>query len=113
MNHVTPRGLTADRINNLISVRGIVTRMSLVRPKLTESVHYCDHTKVGHVREFYDDHDLAKEEKITLGAAFPLKDHDGNSLSCEFGYCTFKDIQTCVLQEMPEKSPTGQLPRSI
>ena len=34
-------------------------------------------------------------------------------METEFGFCTFRDIQTLVLQEMPEKAPTGLMPRSI
>ena len=31
----------------------------------------------------------------------------------EFGYSEFRDYQTLVIQELPEKTPTGLLPRSI
>ena len=40
------------------------------------------------------------------------QDEDGNLLQTEFGLSKFKDHQTMTLQEMPEKAPTGQLPRS-
>ena len=33
-NHVTPRGLKAQLVNQLVSVRGIVTRMGLVKPMI-------------------------------------------------------------------------------
>lgn len=33
-NHVTPRGLKAGLVNQLVSVRGIVTRMGLVKPMI-------------------------------------------------------------------------------
>lgn len=33
-NHVTPRGLKASLVNQLVSVQGIVTRMNLVKPKI-------------------------------------------------------------------------------
>jgi len=33
-NHVTPRGLKANLVNQLVSVRGIVTRMGLVKPMI-------------------------------------------------------------------------------
>ena len=43
--HVTPRSLSARNLNNLVCVEGIVTKCSLVRPKVTKSVHYCPATK--------------------------------------------------------------------
>lgn len=34
-------------------------------------------------------------------------------MSLEFGFSEYKDIQTAVLQELPENSPIGALPRSV
>jgi DNA replication licensing factor MCM3 len=36
-----------------------------------------------------------------------FKDEDGNPLQTEFGECKFKDHQSLIVQEMPEKAPTG------
>ena len=33
-NHITPRGLKSNLVNQLVSVRGIVTRMGLVKPMI-------------------------------------------------------------------------------
>jgi DNA replication licensing factor MCM3 len=41
----------------------------------------------------------------------PKTDKDGNPLKMEVALSDFKDGQTITLQEMPENSPTGQLPR--
>ena len=38
--HVTPRTLTSRDLNSTICVEGIITKASLVRPKLVQSVHY-------------------------------------------------------------------------
>jgi DNA replication licensing factor MCM3 len=54
------------------------------------------------------------EESITDQTnAFPTKDSNDNALSAEYGYCIYKDSQIITIQEMPERAPTGQLPRSI
>jgi DNA replication licensing factor MCM3 len=43
----------------------------------------------------------------------PGQDEHGNLLVTEFGLCKFRDHQTVSIQEMPENSAPGQLPRSI
>jgi len=118
-NHVTPRGLKSSLVNQMVSVRGIVTRMGLVKPMIQTSVHYCEATKKGEIRHYDDSTNLAEmgadnSNKATNGSeTFPVKDKDGNSLTHEYGYCLYKDSQVVTIQEMPESAPPGQLPRSV
>lgn len=117
-NHVTPRGLKADLINQFVAVDGIVTKMSIVRPRIQTSVHYCEATKRGIIKTYNDTNNLSQLAE-TGGAlsegtnAFPTKDQNDNPLSTEYGYCVYKDSQIITIQEMPERAPPGQLPRSI
>lgn len=104
-HYVTPRGLRAGLANQLVKVQGIISRMSLVRPKLLKSVHYCEATGTGHVKVYGGEGDRS--------TTIPLRDAEGNPMSMEFGLSTYKDTQTLLLQEFPEKIPTGQLPRTI
>jgi len=121
---VSPRGLTADLANKMVCVQGIITRMSIVRPKIVCSVHYCEDTKQGSVKEYFDQYSLGNNPNIEgnsfsakaagyMTNAVPTKDLNGNPLSFEYGLSSFRDIQILHVQEPPERTPVGQLPRSV
>ncbi|CAI2385130.1 unnamed protein product [Moneuplotes crassus] len=112
-HYITPRGLKANMLNKLVRVQGIVTRMSTVSPKLAKSYHYCETTKNGMVRTYNDKFAINPEGNVDNSASMPIKDGAGNALSHEFGYCEYKKLQKLVIQELPERAPPGQLPRSI
>jgi len=111
---VTPRTLTSTFMGQLVMVDGIITRCSLIRPKLVESVHYCVAKNEFHRREYRDElSPFIDSTHLPTINVFPKKDADGNPLRVEFGLSTFTDHQTLTLQEMPESAPVGQLPRSV
>ena len=58
-NYVTPRGLKSNLVNQYVQVQGIVTKMSLVKPKIQSSVHYCEETKKGQVKHYNDKYNLS------------------------------------------------------
>ncbi|CAF1118950.1 unnamed protein product [Didymodactylos carnosus] len=96
--HLSPRTIHASHIG------------SLIRPKVTRSVHFCPTTKKFMERRYAD---MTSLEAFPTSAAYPTKDDDGNLLETEYGLSSYKDHQTFAIQEIPEKAPTGQLPRSI
>lgn len=126
---VSPRGLTAELTNQFVGVQGIVTRISPVRPKLIYSSHYCEETKKGSIKEYSDKFTISETETSynrTLNANFengkagtymnnavPVRDINSNPLTFEYGLSKFRDNQTILIQEPPERTPLGQLPRSI
>ncbi|ODQ66025.1 MCM-domain-containing protein [Nadsonia fulvescens var. elongata DSM 6958] len=108
---VNPRTIKAEHLGKLVSIEGIVTRCSLVRPKIVRSVHYCDQSGIFHAREYRDS--TMSFNPIPTPSTYPTQDSEGRSLTTEYGYSTYRDHQTISIQEMPEKAPAGQLPRSI
>lgn len=109
---LSPRTLTSHYLNKLISLQGIVTRTSLVRPKILRSVHFAEKTGRFHYRD-YTDSTTSLTTRIPTPAIYPTEDQEGNKLTTEYGFCTYMDHQRISIQEMPESAPAGQLPRSI
>lgn len=122
-----PRSLTSALLRQLVCVEGVATKVSTIKPKVVKSVHYCPNTQKHQSRKYVDatDENLGLQELDEEGrempdkfinmtsTVYPTKDNEGNPLETEFGLSEFKDHQTITLQEMPEKAPMGQLPRSI
>ncbi|KAL6065504.1 MCM DNA helicase complex subunit [Balamuthia mandrillaris] len=111
-HQVTPRTLSSSLIQSLVSVQGIVTKASLVRPKMVKSVHYCPTTQQVHTRR-YRDISSATSSALPTSGMFPRFDEDHNPLEMEYGWSVYQDHQTLTVQEMPERAPAGQLPRSV
>ncbi|UZJ55288.1 hypothetical protein CBS101457_004608 [Exobasidium rhododendri] len=110
-HHVNPRTLRSIHLGKMMSLEGIVTRCSLVRPKIIRSVHYCEASTKFHFREYRDATMYGIHPPTT--SAYPTEDGSGNALTTEFGLSAFRDHQMISVQEMPERAPPGQLPRSI
>lgn len=110
-HHVSPRTLKSEHLGKMISLEGIITRCSLVRPKMLKSVHYCPDTKLFHSRD-YRDATTSTSNLPPTTTVTPQQDDDGHPLQMEYGRCVFRDHQRISIQEMPERAPAGQLPRS-
>ena len=123
----SPRDLTSSSLRQLVCVEGVATKVSSIKPKVVKSVHFCPATSQHEEREYVDATDpqlglpaldsngqeLADSVVNVTSSVYPTKDKNGNPLETEFGLSRYKDHQTVVLQEMPERAPMGQLPRSV
>ncbi|KAI1326245.1 MCM2/3/5 family-domain-containing protein [Xylariaceae sp. FL0255] len=110
LNACNPRTLSSHHLNHMVSIEGIVTRCSLIRPKVVKSVHYNEKKNIFHFREYLDQ---TMTNGVTTSSVYPQEDDEGNPLLTEYGFCTYRDHQTISIQEMPERAPAGQLPRGV
>nr|CAB3461188.1 unnamed protein product [Digitaria exilis] len=109
-HRVTPRDLMSSFIGTMVCVEGIVAKCSLVRPKVVKSVHFCPVTGQFLSREYRD---ITSFVGLPTGSVYPTRDDNGNLLVTEYGMCEYKDHQTLSMQEVPENSAPGQLPRTV
>ncbi|KAF6011046.1 hypothetical protein HII12_002639 [Brettanomyces bruxellensis] len=110
-HQLTPRSINSSFLSKMVSVGGVVTRTSLIRPKVIKSIHYCEKTGRFHSREYRDQ--TTSFNPITTPAIYPTEDPEGNKLTMEYGFSKYRDHQTITIQELPETAPAGQLPRSL
>ncbi|KAM3404739.1 hypothetical protein ACQJBY_007690 [Aegilops geniculata] len=89
-HRVTPRDLMSSFIGTMVCVEGIVTKCSLVRPKVVKSVHYCPATAAFMSREYRD---ITSFVGLPTGSVYPTR--------------------TLSMQEVPENAAPGQLPRTV
>ncbi|VDD82610.1 unnamed protein product [Mesocestoides corti] len=108
--HVSPRTLSSSLLGRMVCVEGIVTKTSVVRPKIVCSVHYCPATKKTVERRYAD---MSSLDAFPSAGAYPTKDESGNLLETEYGLSVYRDHQKITIQEMPETAPAGQLPRTV
>ena len=126
-HRVSPRQLTSNYISSMVNVEGIVTKCSLVRPKILKSVHFVEATGQFITKQYRSvprpessciqmNHMLASVwhppastraglhrdgtslDGAPTGSAFPTKDDAGNLLTTEYGLCMYMDHQVVTVQ---------------
>lgn len=80
-----PRTLGSNHLNHMVSLEGIVTKCSLVRPKVVKSIHYNENKDQWHFREYWDQTMTANGATST--SVYPQEDEEGNPV-----YILFKDM---------------------
>merc|ERR1719326_1392685 len=113
-NHVTPRGITADKLQSMVCVEGIVVKAGIKTPKLLQSIHVRkDGGEEGSLVQSRDHRDATSFVSQPNAGAMPKQDSDGNELEMEIGLSVYKDYQKFTISETPEQAPPGQIPRSV
>lgn len=84
-----------------------------MHPRLTQGAFYVPELERHFFREYTDTLSIAPKMKQPTGMNIMQKDEEGHAVEMEYGLSFFKDSQRLTLQEMPEVTPTGQLPRSV
>jgi len=65
----------------MVSLEGIVTKCSLVRPKVVKSVHYCEKKMEWKFREYRDQ--TMSANGATTSSVYPRQDDEGNPVSLD------------------------------
>lgn len=75
-NACNPRTLGSSHLNRMVSLEGIVTKCSLVRPKVIQSVHYSEKKNKFYARK-YRDQTMTASGATNLNV-YPQEDEDKN-----------------------------------
>lgn len=77
-----PRTLGSSHLNRMVSLEGIVTKCSLVRPKVIQSVHYSE-KKDRFLSRKYRDQTMTASGATSLNV-YPQEDEDKNPVSTTY-----------------------------
>mmetsp|Transcript_26762 Transcript_26762/g.49158 ORF Transcript_26762/g.49158 Transcript_26762/m.49158 type:complete len:796 (-) Transcript_26762:57-2444(-) len=109
-NHVTPRGVTSTTLHKLLCIEGMVIKSAAKQPKILTSMHMRKGVNDGYV-EMRQHRDMTSLSNDGTSGAMPKMDLEGHELEMEIGLSVYKDVQKFTVQETPEQTPAGQLPR--
>ena len=72
---VGPRELRTDHFTQMVCLEGIVTKASLVRPKILRSIHYCPEGKNKYYFKEYVDMLSASENRAPTNTVIPVSNN--------------------------------------
>ncbi|KAK0205704.1 MCM2/3/5 family-domain-containing protein, partial [Armillaria fumosa] len=98
---IAVREVRGSQLGRLITVRGIVTRVSEVKPLLQVNAYTCD---VCGSETFQD---------ISNKTFQPIADCENARFTCRTRACRFSPFQEVKIQEMADQVPVGHIPRSM
>jgi replicative DNA helicase Mcm len=102
------RGVTKDKLNNLILVAGMVTRTSELRPLAVNAAFRCSNSHITFVPQSGASTVLKRPIKCETEGCGETRNFELDDMRTDF-----VDFQVIKIQEMPEELPPGQLPQSF
>ena len=104
------REVRAEHLGRLITVRGIVTRVSEVKPLLQVNAYSCDSCG----SEIFQDIGNKQFTPINDCPAGPCKNNNRKgTLHMQTRACKFSPFQEIKVQEMADQVPVGHIPRAM
>lgn len=80
---------------------------------MKQSIHFIEKTYKYKTVDYSDNMDPSELTKSRQATNVQKKDEEGNPMILEYGESTMKNYQTFIVQEVPERTPTGMLPRQL
>lgn len=112
-NSCNPRTLGSSLLNRMVCLEGIVTKCSLVRPKVVKSVHY-NESKNSWLFRDYKDQTMSANAPASL-SVYPQQDKDGAPVCYYYITCftqlTFNAVDYRVRILYVPRPPNNQYPR--
>ncbi|KAM0673826.1 hypothetical protein GVAV_002664 [Gurleya vavrai] len=106
---LTPRFLSSSFLNKIISLKGIITSVSVNKFKLLQSVHYDLKNNLFYAKVYRDKY-MISDMPITLKIPSEV---NNEKVEVQYGMSSFTDCCVVTLQEMPEECVPGMMPRSV
>lgn len=104
------RQVNADEVGRLITVRGIVTRATEVKPKLTIATYTCDQCGCETFQPIYD-RDFTPLSECSSSVCKSQKSL--SRLTMQMRGSKFVKFQEVRIQELSEQVPEGRIPRTL
>ncbi|GMM39789.1 mini-chromosome maintenance complex protein 7 [Hanseniaspora uvarum] len=104
------RQVKGDKIGNLLTVRGIVTRISEVKPNVQVNAYFCDRCDA----EVFQEVNTRVFKPLTQCASVQCtRENIHGQLHLATRASKFQPFQECKIQELSHQVPIGHIPRTL
>ena len=104
------RQIKGDKIGNLLTVRGIVTRISEVKPNVQVNAYFCDRCDA----EVFQEVNTKVFKPLTQCSSIQCtRENIHGQLHLATRASKFQPFQECKIQELSHQVPIGHIPRTL